>query len=85
MTNPFNILSEFESWFIYEKCRIVDGLTDEEARINVQFLTNGWELQEGMTYGGWRTKEWNPFVSDSDIKRFVAVYGGVSIDIGDQS
>lgn len=72
--NPFSILNDFERWFIYEKCRIVDGLTDEEARTNVQFLTNGWELIEGMTYGGWLTK-------DADM----AIYGGVSINRGDQT
>lgn len=44
----------------------MDGLTDEEARTNVQFLTNGWDLIEGMTYGGWRTRDWDPSVSDTD-------------------
>lgn len=83
--NPFSILDEFERWFIYEKCRIVDGLTDEEARTNVQFLTNGWDLIEGLTYGGWRTKDWDPSVNDADMERFITVYGGVHINKGDFS
>ena len=83
--NPFSILNEFDSWFIYEKCRIVNGLTDEEARTNVQFLTNGWELIEGLEYGGWRTKTWDPYVSDADMEKFIAVYGGVHINTGDFS
>lgn len=81
--NPFNILNDFERWFIYEKCRIVDGLTDEEARTNVQFLTNGWELIDNMKYGGWAfTKYENPFVSEKEIDKFIVVWGGVFTDIG---
>lgn len=84
--NPFNILNDFERWFIYEKCRIVDGLTDEEARTNVQFLTNGWKLVEGMTYGGWTFAEYrNPFVPEEEIDRFIQVWGGVHINKGDFS
>lgn len=83
--NPFSFLDEFERWFLYEKCRIVDRLTDEQARTNVQFLMHGWDLIEGLTYGGWRTRDWDPSVNDADMERFIAVYGGVHINKGDFS
>jgi hypothetical protein len=50
---PFDFMSDFDGWWLYMKCRIVDDLSHEYARENVLAHKSGWVLLPGFKHGGW--------------------------------
>lgn len=54
---PYDFMNQHEEWFYWQKCVLFDKLTPKQASRNVLFKKNGWELLEGMKYGGWVYKK----------------------------
>jgi len=47
---PYSILTQFDHWFHWHKCVIVDGYSPEGATQDTQFIMNGWTR---FAHGGW--------------------------------
>jgi len=53
MICPYDFLTEFDSWFAWWKCIHLNGLSDLQATVNVQFANRGWKLNDEFKYSGW--------------------------------
>lgn len=50
---PFDFMTEFDNWWLWQVDAIAYGLTVEQAKLNAMFRKAGWKLVKGMRSGGW--------------------------------
>ncbi len=50
---PFDFLTDFDRWFLWQKFVEFDGLSPGQATVNVGFVSSGWRLVDGFKYGMW--------------------------------
>jgi hypothetical protein len=50
---PFDFMTEFDDWWLWQVDVIVYSLTTEQAKLNAMFREAGWKLVNGMRSGGW--------------------------------
>ena len=55
MHNPYCFMTDFDNWWLWWVDIHVHGLTVDQANKNMHFKIKGWELLDGMKYGGWTT------------------------------